>query len=212
MRNIIANIPFLKAWYNYLVAIKYKVMNSSLQIGHSIELKDCSFGRQNAIADRVRLHQVNLGDYSYVSYETVVRNTTIGKFCSIGPRCLIGLGKHPSEGFLSTHPYFFAKQTPIGISAVEKDVFTAFEKIVIGNDVWVGANVIIMDGIQIGDGAIIAAGSVVTKNVAPFSMVKGIPAKHFKYRIEENKQSKILANPWWNQTISEIKKLVLWPE
>jgi acetyltransferase-like isoleucine patch superfamily enzyme len=207
MKNSLANIPFLKAWLNYFIALSYKVKAYKLQIGYLNDLKHCTFGAYNSLGEKVRLNTVTMGDYSYISFETSIRNTTIGKFSSVGPRCLIGLGMHPTN-LSSTHPIFYAKNPPIKLSFLSENTYEEFKPISIGNDVWVGANVIILDGVSIGDGAIIAAGSVVTKNVEPYSIVKGIPAKHSKYRFSESKIAQLLADQWWHKDIEEIGAII----
>lgn len=208
MKNSIANIPFFKTWVNYLSAIQYQLKSKKLKIGHSNEIRNCQFGQYNALGDRVVIHNVLLGDCTYISAETNIRNTDVGKFVSIGPRCQIGLGKHPTSGYLSTHPLFFSNNTPLGFSFIKESTYSEFEQITIGNDVWIGANVIILDGITIGDGAIIGAGAIVTKNVDPFSIVKGIPAKHSKYRFSEEKIKEIQANPWWEKDLKTVESLI----
>lgn len=206
MKNSIANIPFLKKWQHYFNALRHKTKSKKLRIGYQNDIKDSQFGSHNTLGDHVSIHHSTLGDFSYVSYETVLRHVTIGKFCSIGPRCQIGLGKHPTNGFLSTHPLFFSKTPPTAVSLLKENKFQETEAIHIGHDVWIGANVIVMDGISIGDGAIIAAGSIVTKDVAPFSMVKGTPALHYKLRFSTEKIESILKDPWWNKNLKWFKE------
>ena len=208
MKNSIANIPFLKAWVNYFSALKHQFKSRKLKIGYLNNLKNCQFGFRNALGDNVKLSHVLVGDFSYISDETSIRNTTIGKYTSIGPRCQIGLGKHPTSGYLSTHPLFYSNNTPLGYSILNESTFKEFEPIRIGNDVWIGANVIILDGVEIGDGAIIAAGAIVTKNVAPFSIVKGIPAQHTKFRFSEVEIKDIEANPWWEKDATTVQSMI----
>lgn len=206
MKNSIANIPFLKNWLNYFIVLGYKIKSKKLRIGFQNEIKNSQFGIYNSLGDRVSIQNSVLGNFSYLSYETVLRHVTIEKFCSIGPRCQIGLGKHPATGFLSTHPLFFSKTPPTSISLLKENQFQETTPIHIGNDVWIGASVIIMDGITIGDGAIIAAGSIVTKNVAPFSVVKGIPALHYKFRFTPEKIKSILNDPWWDKNLKWLQE------
>jgi len=112
-----------------------------------------------------------------------ITNTSIGKFCSIAPKVRMGLGKHPIN-YISTSPLFYAPKNPLLFKICKSPKFDEFEPITIGNDVWIGVNVTIMDGIKVGDGAIIGANSVVTKDVEPFSIVGGVPAKEIKKRFE----------------------------
>ncbi|MFK8037696.1 MAG: CatB-related O-acetyltransferase [Crocinitomicaceae bacterium] len=208
MKNSIANIPFVKSWLNYFNALGYKIKNKKLRIGFRNKILNSQFGVHNTLGDMVSIQNSSLGDYSYISYETTLRHAAIGKFCSIGPRCQIGLGKHPTTGFLSTHPLFFSKKPPTAFSLLKEDKFNEIEPITIGHDVWIGANVLIMDGVSIGNGAIIAAGSIVTKNVASFSIVKGAPAEHYKFRFTSKEIESIIDDPWWNKDLKWLRENV----
>lgn len=207
MKNSLFNIPFLKAWLNYFYALAYKIRSKKLQIGYLNEIRNCNFGSYNSLGERVRLRNVKLEDYSYISYESVVLNATIGKFSSIGPRCQIGLGKHPTN-LHSTHPIFYSSKPPINLSFLSENRFEEFGHISIGNDVWIGANVIVLDGVTIGDGAIVAAGSVVTKNVEPYAIVMGVPAKRSKFRFSETEIKQLKNEEWWNKNIADIKEII----
>jgi len=92
----------------------------------------------------------------------------------------IGLGKHPFNEFISSHPLFYSSRNQIGFSVLNETKFNEFEAVNIGYDVWIGANVLILDGLTIGDGAVIAAGSVVIKDVSQYSLVAGVPTEHKK--------------------------------
>jgi acetyltransferase-like isoleucine patch superfamily enzyme len=178
--------------------------NKTLKLGYMATVKECIIGQFNAVYDHSRLHKVKLGDYSYVANSTVITNTNIGKFCSIGPNCLIGLGKHPSNTFVSTHPAFFSTSAQCGISFVKETTFNESELITIANDVWLGANVTICDGVSIGNGAIIAAGTVVTKDVEAYSIVGGVPAKLIKMRFTPDQIEGLDKSKWWAQDISNF--------
>ncbi|WP_102431736.1 MULTISPECIES: CatB-related O-acetyltransferase [unclassified Vibrio] len=157
------------------------------------------------IYQSVRLHNVHLNSFSYVANHTVIIGATIGKFCSIGPNCRIGLGMHPSSDFVSTHPVFFSSESHVGLQFTKKNHFPEYEDISIGNDVWIGAHVLIKDGVTIGNGAIVGAGAVVTKDVEPYAIVAGIPAKLLKYRFSINKIEYLQSNQWWNKDIKELR-------
>lgn len=135
---------------------------------------------------------VKVGYRTYAN-ETMIRShTTIGRYCSIGRRCTINAAIHP-KSWLSTHPFFTsADQNPSAEPYPEGE-----KKLVIGNDVWIGDNVVIMGGITIGDGAIVGAGAVVTRNVEPYSIVGGVPARKIKMRFDAHIVEKFLALRWW---------------
>lgn len=149
-----------------------------------------------------------IGDYTYISRNALVQNTTIGRYCSISHDFICGLGTHPTDRF-STSPLFYKKNNTFGISLVENDTFiNEYSPITIGNDVWIGARVIIMDGVNIGDGAIIAAGAVVTKDVEPYTIVGGVPAKTIRKRTDAGSCEKYIKSHWWELEPNEALNLM----
>lgn len=101
------------------------------------------------------------------------------------------------------------KNNTFGISLVENDTFiNEYSPITIGNDVWIGARVIIMDGVNIGDGAIIAAGAVVTKDVEPYTIVGGVPAKTIRKRTDASSYEKYIKSHWWELEPNEALNLM----
>lgn len=168
---------------------------------------------KNSIAAYSEVQNSFLGYASYISSHSKINNVCIGKYTSIGPNVNIICGRHPTEKFVSTHPVFFSKNTVVGCSYVKKQKFQEFiyldeqkkYQVIIGNDVWIGANVTILEGITIGDGAIIAAGAVVTKDVLPYSIVGGVPAKIIKYRFTTEQINKLLKLKWWEKGEKWIK-------
>lgn len=152
------------------------------------------------------LHKVEIGDYTYLSVNSRVCNTTIGKFCSIGPNFSCGLGVHPTNG-ISTAPMFYSTAKQNGISLckenkVEESLLTA-----IGNDVFIGANVTVLDGVTIADGAVIGAGALVTKDIPPYAIAVGVPAKVVKYRFGEETIQKLLEKRWWDDGDEKLKTI-----
>jgi acetyltransferase-like isoleucine patch superfamily enzyme len=135
----------------------------------------------------------------------LIQNASIGKFCSIANDVCIGLGKHPLDYF-STSPLFYRKQNTFKINLIEKDFqFEEYLPVSIGNDVWIGSRSLILDGVSIGNGSVIAANSVVTKDVAPYSVIGGVPAKHIKYRFSENQIDELNNGKWWDMDLNKIK-------
>lgn len=198
----------LTVWFAKLIKSKileYKNKDKFLKIGYMSNATNCKFGMRNTIYNDVSLDNVNIGDFTYIAGNTKISRTNIGKFCSIGPDCKIGLGKHPSKDFVSTHPIFFSTLKQAQITFADKDYFEEFENIEIGNDVWIGAKVTVVDGVKIGHGVIIATGSVVTKDIPPYAIVGGVPAKIIKYRFENDEIEKLLELKWWEMDIEYIK-------
>jgi acetyltransferase-like isoleucine patch superfamily enzyme len=143
--------------------------------------------------------------YTYLGKNCLVQNTSIGKFCSIANDVLIGLGKHPMDLF-STSTLFYRKANTLKIDLIDRNIdFEEYDSISIGHDVWIGARVIIMDGVTIGNGAILAANAVVVKDVPPYAVVGGVPAKIIKYRFPANKIEELVEQKWWMWDLEKIK-------
>lgn len=189
-----------RAAVNIFYEIKYS--KSHLNVGYLAHLTNCKFGIYNHTQAHVVLCNVSLGDFSYVAENSKLNSVVVGKYCSIGPGVLMGLGIHPSGVFVSTHPVFFSIDNGSGISFVKKTLFDEIKPITIGNDVWIGAGAIVLDGVSIGDGAIVAAGAVVTKDVPAFAVVGGVPAKIIKYRFDIAEINALLKSPWWSRDIN----------
>lgn len=154
-----------------------------------------------------RIYDSSIGGYTYLGNHCIVNQTHVGKYCSVATNVKIGMGKHPIS-YMSTSPLFYAKNNPFKLSLVHEDKFNECEKTIIGSDVWIGFGAMIKDGIKIGDGAIIGAGSMVTKDVLPYAVVAGVPAKIIKYRFSGEIIKNLLELKWWECDLSEIKKVI----
>lgn len=155
-----------------------------------------------------KISDVRIGKYSRVGRFTSISNSEIGNFTAIGSGCNIGLGQHPTN-YLTTNSIFYKKGSwGFHDDWVKKINFEESKLIIIGNDVWIGINSIIMDGVTVGDGAIIAAGSIVTKDVPPYAIVGGVPAKIIKYRFSQDIIDRVLEIKWWNFSDEKIKEIL----
>ena len=154
----------------------------------------------------VKIKGSSLGAFSYISANTDVENAKIGKFCSIADHCRIGMASH-SLKTLSTSPIFTQKHNATKTSWVNSTCYTSNnQNVVIGNDVWIGSHVLIKNGLKIANGAVVAAGAVVTKDVPPYAIVGGVPAKLIKYRFS-NEIIELLENmQWWDLPTDLIKR------
>ncbi|KRN50435.1 hypothetical protein IV49_GL002083 [Kandleria vitulina DSM 20405] len=149
-------------------------------------------------------NKVSIGRFTYISFDTkIYENTKIGAFCSIGPNCVIGPGNHDYKLF-TTHPILYDKTWNKDIT---NHININNKDTVIENDVWIGCNSIILNGVRIGTGAIIGAGTIITKDVPPYAIVVGNPGKIIKYRFDKNRIQEILDSKWWEKDISDITKM-----
>lgn len=177
--------------------------------------KNSHFEGRNILRENAALINGKMGYGSYISENTVLKNIEIGKYTCIGPNVSNFYGKHPSHTFVSIHPAFYSKSGQAGFTYTNIQYFEEHDFIdkdktitnLIGNDVWIGCSVILMDGIKIGNGAIIAAGSVVTKDVRPYSIVGGIPAKHIKYRFNFEQIEFLNEMKWWEMSENDLKSI-----
>lgn len=195
----------LSQWLKRLVVAYYyqiKYSTKHLKIGYLSNLNNCKFGMYNSLHPGVMLCNVTMGDFSYIAENSRLVNVNLGKFSCIGPDVLMGLGKHPSHDFVSIHPIFFSTSTQSEITFLNKTIFDESSPITVGNDVWIGARAIVLDGITIGDGAIIGAGAVVTKDIPPYAIVGGVPAKIIRYRFDKNQIDLLLNCKWWHRDIN----------
>lgn len=153
---------------------------------------------------------VFIGRYTYINVNTVVYpNTKIGRYCSIARNCEIGVAAHPTN-WLSTHPFQFDRtifsQNEEYLS-IKKQRHLGHKDTVIGNDVWIGAKAVISSGVKVGDGSIIAAGAIVTKDVKPYEIVGGVPAKKIKNRFSPNTIKRLNSLQWWDLSLADLKEV-----
>lgn len=173
-------------------------LDRNVEIGeHSHILKDCI------------INSSSIGMYSYVGSNSIIQHTRVGNYCSIANDVMCGLGSHPLNRF-STSPIFYRQKNPLNYSLVEDDnSIIEYKSIIIGNDVWVGAKAIILDGVTVGTGAVIAAGAVVTHDVKPYSIVGGVPAKTISSRFDNETIDGLMMSAWWEKTPMEAKSTML---
>jgi len=136
-----------------------------------------------------------IGKYSFCGYDCEISHAQIGAFCSIANEVLIGGGLHPID-WASTSPVFYDNRDSIS-KKFSKHARPVQKTVVIGNDVWIGSRAIIMQGVTIGTGAVIGAGSVVTRDVPPYAVVAGVPARLIRMRFDDSLISRLLSSEWW---------------
>lgn len=167
-------------------------------------LSDAQVDPHAAIHSGTRFYRSSIGKYSYVGRKGFVTNASIGNFTSIGGGCDIGGTSHPLD-WVSTSSTFH-KWENVFKKNFARHEFEIFKQTTIGNDVWIGTNVLIKAGITIADGAVIGMGAVVTKDVGPYEIWAGNPARMIRKRFDEETIARLLATKWWEKSDEEIEK------
>ena len=199
----------LKYYFQKLVGrlLDQPIIPQGKTTGYSLvrsERFETEMGRNTRVVAPFYMHNVQLGDYSYIARNCSISHCNIGRFCSIGPNFCCGLGMHPTNG-VSTAPMFYSTAKQNGMTLCKESKIEEFKQTVIGNDVFIGANVTVLDGVKIADGAVIGAGAVVVDDVPPYAVVVGVPAKVVKYRFDEKTIKALLEKQWWNGTENDLK-------
>lgn len=160
---------------------------------------DSKLGMHSTVMKDTYVNHSSIGNYTYVGMNCMVQNASIGNYCSIANNVVIGPGRHPMDRF-STSPVFYNCANPTGICVMDDDseAFSDYKPVMIGNDVWVGVGAIILDGVSVGDGAVIAAGAVVNRNVRAYEVVGGVPAKVISNHDSGIDPERLTRSEWWN--------------
>ena len=161
-------------------------------------VRDSTFGAYTEVGARTTIAEVEFGDYSYVVHDSQIIYATIGKFCSIASHVRINPGNHPLDRVALNH--FTYRASAYGLGPDEADFFDwrRQRRVTLGHDVWLGHGVTVLPGVTIGTGAAVGAGAVVTKDVPPFAVAVGNPARLLRFRFEEEIRAALLRIGWWH--------------
>lgn len=158
-----------------------------------------TLGRYTEVADRCRLDEAELGDYSYIMQDGAVWCATIGKFANIAASVRINATNHPTWR-PTLHHFTYRAADYFDGAENDQDFFTwrRENRVTIGHDVWIGHGSTVLPGVTVGDGAVIGAGAVVAKDVAPYTIVGGVPAKLIRERFPRPVAERMQALAWWD--------------
>lgn len=192
---------------NKLNKIEDCKISNTAKIGKLSTLLKTKLGDETMVGDFSKMAYSNMDKMSYIGDYTVVINSEIGKFSSISWGVTIGPEEHDFNR-VTSHSFLYSTKS---FKLVKEKMYNPFVKeSIIGNDVWIGCNSTILRGVTIGDGAVIGANSLVNKDVPPYAIVVGSPARILKYRFEPNVIKALLDVKWWDlplKTISENAEL-----
>lgn len=168
-------------------------------IDPTASVRQATLGRYTEIGARTSFAESTMGDYSYVVNDSNIIYTTIGKFCSIAAMTRINPGNHPMQRASQSH--FTYRASAYFEDAEDDAAFFDWRRstpVTIGHDVWIGHGAIILPGRSIGTGAVVAGGAIVTKDVAPYTIVAGNPAKPIRPRFPAAIAERLVALAWWD--------------
>lgn len=188
----------------YLLGFLRSIFNPAVSLWARID-DSSRISRKARVHGRVLVCNSTMQDYSYICGDSRIIHADIGKFCSIAGETKIGMGTHTLDK-ISTSPIFTEKDNATRHSWVKTSAVNPYKRVRVGNDVWIGARAMVLGGVSISDGAVIGAGAIVTKDVPPYAVVVGVPARVIKYRFPQEQISKLLEHPWWNLPKEKLKK------
>ena len=184
--------------------VENTVLNDFVTIGDYSRVGDTVFGEHAFLQRNNMVYSAKIGRYSYTGKNVTIWHAEIGSFCSISWNVSIGGADHDYNR-LTTHTFLY--YDGFGLMPEGETGYDRFaEPCVIGNDVWIAANACICRGVRVGDGAVIAAGAVVTHDVEPYTIVAGVPARPIKKRFPDEVISRLLAMRWWELPADLIRE------
>ncbi len=183
------------------------ILGNDPQIHPEANVVQTEIGRYVEIGQGCDITESKIGDYSYCGRYNEIIYADIGKFVSIATNARINPGQHPAYTRVAQN-HFTYRCAQYGLGQDDEEFFNWRRKkqVVIGNDVWIGYNAVIMGGVTIGNGAVIGSMAVVTKDVAPYEVVAGVPAHHLNYRFSPEIIQAIQSSRWWDWSHAELKE------
>ena len=171
---------------------------------HCKALRKSKIDKTSKVEAGSELYNVSMGRHSFCGYNCEIINCQIGSFCSIANHVVIGGGMHPMD-WVSMSPVFYEGRDSVRAKFSEHKRNSP-QMTIIGHDVWIGHSAIIKAGVTIGNGAVVGMGSIVTKNVPPYAIVAGNPARLIRFRFDQETINGILDSAWWNFSDNELER------
>ncbi|MBR1131355.1 DapH/DapD/GlmU-related protein [Bradyrhizobium iriomotense] len=168
-------------------------------IHETVRRREAQIGRRCEILANTRIEYAALGDYSYLGENCDVADAAIGKFTAIANSVRIGAPNHPM-GRPSQHRFTYVPEYYEADATRDRDFFAdrRGDRVIVGNDVWIGHAAILLPGVKVGDGAVIAAGAVVSRDVEPYTIVGGVPARPIRKRFDDSIAASLRRIAWWD--------------
>jgi virginiamycin A acetyltransferase len=189
-----------KKRYLYHKYLKKNRLHQSVKIAKNVDLSNCTVEENVSFAHHASVNNTHIGRFTSIGRFSKITHADIGSFCAISWDLTINAIQHPLD-HITVHAFPYVPQ--YGLTDQRQDMI---KRVKIGHDVWIGANSVIMPGITIGNGAVIAAGAVVTKDVPDYAVVGGVPAKILKYRFDAEIIQVLSETQWWNLEFKIIKE------
>jgi len=183
-----------------------KMLGEAPLIHDGAVVTGCELGIYTEIGRGTAMSHSRFGDYSYITWDCHVAGSDIGKFCSIAAHVRINPGNHPV--WRASQHHFSYRSRQFGLAEEDDAEVFAWRRdnaVTLGHDIWIGHGVTLLAGVTVGTGAVVGAGAVVSKNVAPYSIVAGVPAKPIRQRFAPAVAERLQALAWWDWTHDRLR-------